>query len=119
MQPGQLRAAVTGAKAGDVLCLADGTYTEAIQPTGDGTAAAPITVRALRAGATMGEATPRITDAVVSFGERMSARVVAAALRAAGIEAAALACDTFVQFAAGAPAKKVIVVPGRLVNIVV
>lgn len=38
----------------------------------------------------LGEATPRITDAVVSFGERMSARVVAAALRAAGIEAAAL-----------------------------
>ncbi|MFN8380023.1 MAG: aspartate kinase [Anaerolineae bacterium] len=38
----------------------------------------------------LGEATPRITDAVVSFGERMSSRVVAAALRAAGVEAAAL-----------------------------
>ena len=35
------------------------------------------------------------------------------------IEAAALSCNTFVQFAAGAPAKKVIVVPGRLVNVVI
>jgi len=35
------------------------------------------------------------------------------------IEAAALACDAFVQFAAGAPPKKVIVVPGRLVNVVI
>jgi leucyl-tRNA synthetase len=35
------------------------------------------------------------------------------------IEAAALACDAFVIFAAGAPAKKVIVVPGRLVNVVI
>jgi bifunctional aspartokinase / homoserine dehydrogenase 1 len=33
----------------------------------------------------LGEATPRISDAVVSFGERMSARVVAAALRQAGV----------------------------------
>ena len=38
----------------------------------------------------LGEATPRITDAAVSFGERMSARVVALALRTAGIEAQAL-----------------------------
>lgn len=38
----------------------------------------------------LGEATPRISDAVVSFGERLSARVVAAALRAQGIEAVAL-----------------------------
>ncbi|MGA8784995.1 MAG: leucine--tRNA ligase, partial [Polaromonas sp.] len=35
------------------------------------------------------------------------------------IEAAALATDAFIRQAAGAPAKKVIVVPGRLVNIVV
>jgi leucyl-tRNA synthetase len=35
------------------------------------------------------------------------------------VEAAALACEAFVNFAAGAPAKKVIVVPGRLVNIVI
>jgi leucyl-tRNA synthetase len=37
----------------------------------------------------------------------------------AAIEAAALACEAFTNFAAGAPAKKVIVVPGRLVNIVI
>ncbi len=37
----------------------------------------------------------------------------------AAIEAAALASEVFVKQAAGAPAKKVIVVPGRLVNIVV
>ncbi|MDP3650247.1 MAG: leucine--tRNA ligase [Rhodoferax sp.] len=34
------------------------------------------------------------------------------------IEALALACDTFTSFAAGATAKKVVVVPGRLVNVV-
>jgi len=37
----------------------------------------------------------------------------------AAIEAAALASEAFLRQAAGAPAKKVIVVPGRLVNIVV
>ncbi len=37
----------------------------------------------------------------------------------AAIEAAALATDAFIKQAAGTPAKKVIVVPGRLVNIVV
>ncbi len=37
----------------------------------------------------------------------------------ATIEKLALHCDAFVQFAAGAPAKKVIVVPGRLVNVVI
>ena len=35
------------------------------------------------------------------------------------IEALTLASDTFVQFAAGAPIKRVIVVPGRLVNVVI
>jgi leucyl-tRNA synthetase len=35
------------------------------------------------------------------------------------IEAAALASSTFAQFAGGAAAKKVIVVPGRLVNVVI
>jgi leucyl-tRNA synthetase len=35
------------------------------------------------------------------------------------IESLALACDAFVNFAAGAKAKKVIVVPGRLVNVVI
>lgn len=44
---------------------------------------------------------------------------VAAGADKAAIEAAALASDAFVKQAAGAPAKKVIVVPGRLVNIVV
>lgn len=38
----------------------------------------------------LGEATPRISDAVVSFGERLSSRVVAAALRARHIEAVPL-----------------------------
>ncbi len=37
----------------------------------------------------------------------------------AAIETAALATDAFIKQAAGTPAKKVIVVPGRLVNIVV
>ena len=49
---------------------------------------------------------------------RGSVTVPAGADKAA-IEAAALACEAFVKQAAGAPAKKVIVVPGRLVNIVV
>jgi aspartate kinase len=35
----------------------------------------------------LGEATPRIADAVVSFGERMSARLVAAALQEHGVHA--------------------------------
>jgi len=35
------------------------------------------------------------------------------------IEALALACDDFVKFAEGAAAKRVIVVPGRLVNVVI
>jgi leucyl-tRNA synthetase len=49
---------------------------------------------------------------------RGSVTVPAGAGRAA-IEAAALASEAFIKQAAGAPAKKVIVVPGRLVNIVV
>jgi len=49
---------------------------------------------------------------------RGSVTVSSTADRAA-IEAAALATDAFIKQAAGAPAKKVIVVPGRLVNIVV
>ncbi len=49
---------------------------------------------------------------------RGSVTVPAGADKAA-IEAAALATDAFIRQAAGAPAKKVIVVPGRLVNIVV
>ena len=49
---------------------------------------------------------------------RGSVTVPASADRAA-IEAIALASEVFLRQAAGATAKKVIVVPGRLVNIVV
>jgi len=49
---------------------------------------------------------------------RGAVRVPAGADKAA-IEAAALASEVFIAHAAGSPAKKVIVVPGRLVNIVV
>ena len=52
-------------------------------------------------------------------GKLRGAVVVPASASKEAIEVAALACDTFVNFAAGAPAKKVIVVPGRLVNIVI
>jgi len=48
---------------------------------------------------------------------RGALRVPAAAERAA-IEAAALAHPEFLRFAEGRPAKKVVVVPGRLVNVV-
>ncbi len=41
----------------------------------------------------IGEATPKVIDAVVSYGERLSARVVAAALSAGGV--AATAVDAF------------------------
>jgi leucyl-tRNA synthetase len=44
---------------------------------------------------------------------------VSAGADKAAIEAAALACEAFIKHAQGAAAKKVIVVPGRLVNIVV
>jgi leucyl-tRNA synthetase len=49
---------------------------------------------------------------------RGAIRVQAAADRTA-IEAAALASPEFLRFAEGKPAKKVVVVPGRLVNVVV
>jgi leucyl-tRNA synthetase len=49
---------------------------------------------------------------------RGSIKVPAAADKGA-IEAAALASPDFAKFAEGKPAKKVIVVPGRLVNVVV
>ncbi len=49
---------------------------------------------------------------------RGAIRVAARADRAA-IEAAALAAPEFTKFADGKPAKKVVVVPGRLVNVVV
>jgi leucyl-tRNA synthetase len=52
-------------------------------------------------------------------GKLRGAVVVPAAADKSAIESAALASDVFKNFAAGAPAKKVIVVPGRLVNIVI
>jgi len=54
----------------------------------------------------------------VSGKHRGAIRVAADATRAA-IEAAALASPEFARFGEGKPAKKVIVVPGRLVNVVV
>ncbi len=44
----------------------------------------------------LGEATPRIYDAITAFGERMSARVVAAALHDAGVNAKAFDATQFV-----------------------
>lgn len=44
----------------------------------------------------LGEATPRILDAVVSFGERLSSRVVAAALRSQGVNAVAYDATQFI-----------------------
>ncbi|MGV8806133.1 MAG: class I tRNA ligase family protein, partial [Polaromonas sp.] len=52
-------------------------------------------------------------------GKLRGAVTVAAGADKATIEAAALASEAFIRQAAGAPAKKVVVVPGRLVNIVV
>lgn len=43
----------------------------------------------------LGESTPRIMDAVVAFGERMSARMVAAVLRDKGVNARAYDAGTF------------------------
>jgi leucyl-tRNA synthetase len=52
-------------------------------------------------------------------GKLRGAVTVPAGADKAAIEAAALASEAFVKQAGGAPAKKVIVVPGRLVNIVI
>jgi leucyl-tRNA synthetase len=52
-------------------------------------------------------------------GKLRGAVTVPAGADKAAIEAAALASEAFTKQAAGAPAKKVIVVPGRLVNIVI
>ncbi len=55
----------------------------------------------------LGEATPRISDAVVSFGERLSSRVVAAALKQNGLNGAAYDASQFVltdeRFTSAAP----------------
>ena len=55
---------------------------------------------------------------VLSFKTRGALRVPAQAERAA-IEAAAAASPDFAKFAEGRAPKKVIIVPGRLVNVVV
>ncbi|MDQ3272984.1 MAG: class I tRNA ligase family protein, partial [Pseudomonadota bacterium] len=52
-------------------------------------------------------------------GKLRGAVTVPAGADKAAIEAAALASEAFVKQAAGAPPKKIIVVPGRLVNIVI
>jgi leucyl-tRNA synthetase len=52
-------------------------------------------------------------------GKLRGAMVVPAGANKEAIEAIALASETFVKFAEGAAPKKVIIVPGRLVNIVV
>ncbi len=44
----------------------------------------------------LGEATPRINDAVIAFGERLSARLVAAALRHHGVNALAFDASQFI-----------------------
>jgi aspartokinase/homoserine dehydrogenase 1 len=44
----------------------------------------------------LGEATPRISDAVVSFGERLSARLVAAVLQERGVKAVSLDASQFI-----------------------
>jgi aspartate kinase len=55
----------------------------------------------------LGDVTPRMSDAIVSFGERMSARVVAAALRRAGTSAKAFDAGEFLitddRFGSAAP----------------
>jgi leucyl-tRNA synthetase len=51
-------------------------------------------------------------------GKLRGALTVPAAADRAAIEAAALASEAFIRQAAGSAPKKVIVVPGRLVNVV-
>jgi leucyl-tRNA synthetase len=72
---------------------------------------------------------PRVDDAALLLDEielmlQISGKLrgklkIAANADKATIEAAALASDDFVRFADGKPAKKIIIVPGRLVNVVV
>ena len=52
-------------------------------------------------------------------GKLRGSLTVSAAADKAAIEAAALATDAFIKQAAGVAPKKVIIVPGRLINIVV
>jgi len=59
-------------------------------------------------------------ELVLQVGGKMRGAIrVPADADAAAIEAAALAAPEFLRFAEGKPAKKVVIVPGRLVNVVV
>ena len=58
-------------------------------------------------------------DTIEVNGKLRGAVRVPAGADKATIEAAALACEAFVKAANGATPKKVVVVPGRLVNVVV
>jgi leucyl-tRNA synthetase len=52
-------------------------------------------------------------------GKLRGAIIVPASADKAAIEAAAIASPDFTRFSQGKPARKIIVVPGRLVNVVV
>jgi len=59
-------------------------------------------------------------ELVLQVGGKMRGAIrVPAAASHADIEAAALASPEFIRFGEGRTAKKVVVVPGRLVNVVV
>ena len=58
-------------------------------------------------------------DLIQSWGKLRGAVTVPAAADKAAIEAAALAHPDAIRFMDGKPAKKIVIVPGRLVNIVV
>jgi leucyl-tRNA synthetase len=61
----------------------------------------------------------QITLVLQISGKTRGSLSVPAAADKAAIEAAALATPEFAKFSEGKPAKKVVVVPGRLVNVVV
>ena len=68
--------------------------------------------RGCDAGATL----PAVDEASALTREATSAEIIGEPL--ADIERAALASPELIKFAAGAPVKRVVVVPGRLVNVV-
>ena len=68
------------------------------------------------------EAATQLDQALTAAGRELDQTIAATRERygadKAAIEAAALAAPEFAKFGEGKPAKKVVVVPGRLVNIV-
>lgn len=76
---------------------------DALVPSGEPTAATAIqeTVTELgqlvAAAAVLGELSPRTRDRLVSSGEKLSVRLVAAALKAVGVSAQAVDADTFLE----------------------